>query len=91
MTEPTPEAPAPAAAETRRGRPRPEATIERDKVVLAALAVPMTRGQLVDATGLTPNQVYLSLYRLRVNGDIVRDRSGAAHVWKLNQADAVPA
>lgn len=77
MTEPAPEtAPAP-----RRGRPRPDHTIAQDEKVFAAITGPMTRAQLATATELGPNQVYLSLYRLKRDGRIVRTRQGGEHVW----------
>lgn len=80
MTEPTGEA-VTAEGAARRGRPRPDVTIQRDQQVLNALDGPKTRAQLIEATGLSKNQVYLSLYRLRKDGHVVRDRQGALHVW----------
>jgi hypothetical protein len=55
-----------AQGKSGRGRPRPDATIERDKIVLEQVRVggPQTRKQLVEATGMAGNEVYLSLYRL---------------------------
>lgn len=84
MTEPTAEATAP-----RRGRPRPQSTIDRDQQVLQALADGgKTREDLVTATGLGKNQVYLSLYRLRVAGQVERTRDGGKHLWKSTVAAA---
>ena len=81
MTEPVAtEAP----AERRRGRPRPEATIERDRQVFDALAAgPMTKKELVEATKLPANAVYLSIYRLRT-GDSpkITKVEGKAHSWQ---------
>ena len=81
MTEPVAtEAP----AERRRGRPRPEATIERDRQVFDALAAgPMTKKELVEATKLPANAVYLSIYRLRT-GDApkITKVEGKAHTWQ---------
>jgi hypothetical protein len=81
MTEPVaPEAP----AERRRGRPRPEATIERDRQVFDALeAGPLTKKELVEKTGLPANAVYLSIYRLRT-GDApkIAKVDGKAHTWQ---------
>jgi hypothetical protein len=79
MTEPVAtEAP----AERRRGRPRPEATIERDRTVFAALeAGPKTKKELVEATSLPANQVYLSIYRLRTGG-LITKVDGKAHTWQ---------
>jgi predicted Rossmann fold nucleotide-binding protein DprA/Smf involved in DNA uptake len=68
-------------ASSRRGRPRPDETITRDKQIFEHLDTGKTRAQLVEATGLTPNQVYLSLYRLNREGRIERARDGGAHVW----------
>lgn len=82
MTEPTPQAEATETTAARRGRPRPQTTIDRDKQVLDALAgETKTREQLVEATGLTKNQVYLSLWRLRKDGLAERTRDGGKHVW----------
>ena len=78
MTEPVaPEAP----AERRRGRPRPEATIARDRQVFEALTEPKTKKELTEATGLPGNEVYLSIYRLRTGGQIAKVE-GKAHTWQ---------
>lgn len=87
MTEPTGEATATETTTARRGRPRPEDTIARDQQVLEALAEPKSREDLVAATGLTANQVYLSLWRLRKEGKAQRDRQGAKHVWSKVTAE----
>jgi len=72
-----------AATAPRRGRPRPQETIQRDEQVLQALgAEGKTREDLVTTTGLTANQVYLSLWRLRKNGQAERSRDNGKHVWK---------
>jgi predicted Rossmann fold nucleotide-binding protein DprA/Smf involved in DNA uptake len=83
MTEPVaPETP----AERRRGRPRPEATIERDQQVYAALeAGPKTKKELAEATALPANQVYLSIYRLRKSNQI-KKVEGKAHTWERVEA-----
>jgi hypothetical protein len=90
MTDQATEAPAAEGADTsaqaentaaRRGRPRPESTIERDNKVFEALAEPATRKDLVEKTGLAKNEVYLSLYRLRRDNRIERSRDGSAHTW----------
>lgn len=84
-------------APTRRGRPRPSATIERDDKVYAAIQAAesgVTREELVVATELPGNEVYLSLYRLRRDAKIVRGRTGGAHKWSVmdaEPAEAVPA
>lgn len=93
----TPAAEAPAAtAETstaRRGRPRPDLTISRDKQVLDTITegAGSTRKEIVDAltaagTPLAPNQVYLSLYRLRKDGKVQRVRDNSAHRWQRTSA-----
>lgn len=56
------------AAKPGRGRPRPDKTIERDKVVLEWLAgagEPKTRKDIAEGTNLPGNEVYLSIYRLK--------------------------
>lgn len=73
-------------AATRRGRPRPAETIDRDEKVFAALrdGGPKTKSQLADATGLTGNAVYLSLFRLSRDGRIERGAEGdQRHVWRV--------
>jgi predicted Rossmann fold nucleotide-binding protein DprA/Smf involved in DNA uptake len=71
------------AVEGRKGRPRPQETIDRDELVYGALAEPKTKPGLVEATQLTANQVYLSLYRLKRDGRVTR-QSGEGlngHIW----------
>lgn len=77
------ETPAPQADETaaRRGRPRPDNTVQRDEQVFEQLSEPRTRGQLAEMTGLDARAVYLSLHRLRTTNRIQRTREGAQHVW----------
>ena len=85
MTEPSETAETPTAG---RGRPRPETTIERDAKVLEYLRGQesgVNRANIVAGTELPGNEVYLSLYRLKRDGKIVRDGG----TWKI--ADAVPA
>lgn len=105
MTD-APEAPAVAPTEgadastngttVRRGRPRPAATIERDKQVLQYISADgKTREEIVAAlaaasTPLEPNQVYLSLYRLRKDGLVARVRDGSAHRW-VTASEQAPA
>lgn len=94
MTEPTGEATAPAVAPAapaapRRGRPRPDSTIQRDEQVAQALvAGGKTREDLATETGLTKSEVYLSLHRLRRAGRVERTRDGGKHVWTQVQAAA---
>jgi hypothetical protein len=84
MTEETAATEAPAS---RRGRPRPQATIDRDARVLEhmrAVDGGLTKAQLADATGLTGNEVYLSLYRLKRDGHVERVRGeDQRHVWRV--------
>lgn len=77
------ETPAAQSEETgaRRGRPRPDNTVQRDEQVFEQLGEPRTRGQLVELTQLDARAVYLSLHRLRTAGRIQRTRDGANHVW----------
>jgi hypothetical protein len=60
MTEAQAEAPA------QRGRPRPDATVERDERVFKHLEAegPKTRPELATELDMPGNQIYLSLYRL---------------------------
>lgn len=79
------------ATEPRRGRPRSQDTIDRDEAVLAAFpedGSAITRKALAEATGQEENKIYLSLYRLKRDGRIQRDRESGAHVWKRATADA---
>jgi len=59
------EAPVEAPA-TQRGRPRPDATVERDERVFKHLEAegPKTRPELATELDMPGNQIYLSLYRL---------------------------
>jgi len=101
MTEPTEAAVAvqePPQVETgeqsgpRRGRPRPNETVERDEKVLAAIGdKSLTRDELATALSLSPAQTYLSLHRLRANGKVERTRDGSQHRWRQLTATAAPA
>lgn len=77
-----------AEAGAKRGRPRPAATIERDKMVLDQVSGEgSTREELVNAltaagTPLDKSAVYLSLYRLRKDGLVERSREGSSHKWR---------
>lgn len=84
MTEPE----APAAS---RGRPRPDATIERDKQVLAHLAStgPQDRAAIAEALKMEGKQVYLSLYRLNRDGAVLRN--GAKWAAKDENGGPIPA
>lgn len=83
------EAPTEATA-AGKGRPRPQATIDRDAKALEAITAaanagtPLTKEGLAEAIGVAPNEAYLSLYRLRVNGDIHKTRPEGGtgpYVW----------
>ena len=86
MTEATPE----AATPTGRGRPRPDATLERDAKVLEFItgAGAVSRKQIAEGTGLKGNEVYLSLYRLSRSTPPAVVREGAN--WKV-PGEVVPA
>jgi predicted transcriptional regulator len=76
------------AAPSRRSRPRPQAVVDRDEQVYAKLVElggSATKAQLADALGVAANEVYLSLYRLRVKqGRVERVRDdGKQHVYRV--------
>jgi hypothetical protein len=80
------------ATETpRRGRPRPEETIQRDEKALEVIREQggsTTRNKLQEAlggeqAGVKLSQAYLTLWRLRSQGKLVRERQGTEHVWRL--------
>lgn len=52
--------------QAQRGRPRPDATVERDELVFKHIEAegPKTRPELASELDMPGNQVYLSLYRL---------------------------
>ncbi len=76
-------------AQGSRGRPRPEAVVARDEQVWEYLAQQHDNGQLVGksreevaaATGLEGKQVYLSFYRLKRDGRIVKGGAAGAQKW----------
>lgn len=73
-----------------RGRPRPDETVERDEMILAALRElgPQTRNTLAERFSLPVTQVYLSLDRLRRRGEvrICADTNGPGSVWTAGEA-----
>lgn len=72
------------ATRRRRGRPRPQETIERDEQVHATIAgsgAGLTREEIAANTGLSSKLVYMSLYRLRTAGRIARRYEDGRHVW----------
>lgn len=54
----------------KRGRPRPQETIDRDEKILGLLQLSgkLTRNEIMQDTGFTSVQVYMSLCRLRLAG-----------------------
>lgn len=74
-----------------RGRPRPDATVERDKIVLAYLSEhgEQSRPEIVTGTGLKGNEVYLSLYRLSRSDPPAVVKRGSK--WSIAQNDEPPA
>lgn len=74
---------------TRRGRPRPIETIERDERIYELLATEsMSRGQLAQETSLTTDLVALALGRLRRDGRVRQCLDGGVIVWSV--ADGTP-
>lgn len=74
---------------TRRGRPRPIETIERDERIYELLAAEsMSRGQLAQQTSLTTDLVALALGRLRRDGRVRQCLDGGVIVWSV--ADGTP-
>lgn len=69
----------------RRGRPRSQETIQRDDVIATALNEgPLTKDKLVEKLGLKPEHVYLSLWRLRKAGKVVKvSDDSSRHLWQL--------
>lgn len=93
MTEPTASPVDHAGAPTRRGRPRSEATLDRDAAVLRLLADgPRTTAQLASALDLPkPGIAYLALYRLRHHGanaaePLVTRVAGSRSTYELTDA-----
>lgn len=81
-----------AEAETQggRGRPRPESVVARDEQIWNYLAQQHTedgqlaaksREEVATATGLEGKQVYLSFYRLKRDGRIVKGGAAGAQKW----------
>jgi site-specific DNA-cytosine methylase len=66
-----------------KGRPRPNETVERDDKVYAALATQgLTRAAIAASTGLSPNLVYLSLWRLKRDLRVEPVRHEGAQLWQ---------
>lgn len=68
-----------------RGRPRPQETIERDRMILTLLQDlgPKTRNAISEGLGLEVTKVYLALDRLRREGKvrICANTAGPGAVW----------
>ena len=82
--EAAPEAGAEDTGSGRRGRPRPQETIERDDKVVASLQdSPKTTGELAEELGVEKGIAYLSIYRLRREGRVQKQTSDKGRVWVL--------
>lgn len=69
----------------KRGRPRPQSTIDRDAQVLAGLEDgPRSRSDLAAMAGVNVNVMYLTLCRLRDAGQVGTYRRGKQHLWMLH-------
>jgi len=70
-----------------RGRPRPQAVIDRDeavfKIVASAGPTGITNEEISEQTGLERNETYLSVFRLRKEGRVSRleEDSGRTRRW----------
>jgi predicted ArsR family transcriptional regulator len=88
------EAPAEGAAAEesgRRGRPRPQDTIDRDEQVYQLLTKgALSRVEIAEKLGIEPKAAYLSLFRLKRDGYVKRTQ-GAKGDAKSNTWEAVSA
>lgn len=86
QTEPQ-AAPVDAPTDGRRGRPRPQATIERDEKVRALLASEgaLTRKAIAEKLSWDPKDAYASLWRLRHYEHAVEKVDGKSE-WQLVSA-----
>jgi len=94
MTEPTPEATAESTEAAKKGRPRPDVTIQQDEQAFNALAGDgLTKDELATAIGVESNKAYLSLYRLRRDGRIHKTKVAGktGYVWKQGTAPVAEA
>ena len=81
-----------ATDETKKGRPRPDETVQQDEAAYAALeGEGKTKAELAEALSVPEGKAYLSLYRLRVQNRAhktkVEGRTG--YVWKQGSAPVV--
>lgn len=82
--------------EAKRGRPRPEATLQRDEQVynfISASEMAPTRDAVATGLDIPAKLVYMSLYRLSHEGKIERIHADGAHRWRvaLTELEAVAA
>jgi Mn-dependent DtxR family transcriptional regulator len=69
----------------RRGRPRPQETIQRDDRLVRVLEEApdsMTKYELAEALEVSPSVVYLALRRLKADGRVRHVSLGKRHSWK---------
>lgn len=73
------------ATSGRRGRPRSQEAIDRDEAVYRALSEgrQRTRNEIAEEVGVTGGLTYLSLYRLKHAGRVVRVADGTTRrAWR---------
>lgn len=88
VTPRTPKAKATAERKPR-GRPRPDDVIDRDELIYKRIGTGkkgVTLDALVEATGLPRKAVYLSVFRLKRDGWVVRADGGATRVARWARA-----
>jgi len=74
-----------------KGRPRPQATLDRDERVYQILEQApdgLSRDEVATQTEISPSAAYLSLFRLQRDGRIVKisSGSGTGRKWKIATA-----
>jgi predicted ArsR family transcriptional regulator len=72
----------------RRGRPRPEESIERDLRIRTLLINegPKTRNEIADSLGMSKSLAYLALSRLRESGKVKRClKADGTSVWQPSE------
>lgn len=71
--------------ERRRGRPRPQETIQRDHQLVRVLREAdesMTKYELAEVLRVTPGMAYLALRRLKAEGLVQHVWIGKRHSWR---------
>lgn len=70
----------------KRGRPRPQSTIDLDANVFSLLIRegPMSREDLSVSCVVNTHVLYRSLCRLRTAGRVITHRTGKRHLWIAN-------